>query len=74
MAMKAAISLLVLAAAAAACSTLPIPGLSSVGSGVPQTCEERLSEPACKEGTRCRWINEFKRIDGTYATAHCSAE
>ena len=72
--MRVAMALLVVAAAAAACSTLPIPGLSSVGSGVPQTCEERLSEPVCKEGTRCRWVNEFKRADGTYATAYCSRE
>jgi hypothetical protein len=61
----------VLGALASACSTLPIPGLSSVGSGVPQSCGERFSEALCKDGTRCRWVNEFKRDDGTYATARC---
>jgi hypothetical protein len=52
------------------CSTLPLPGIG-VGSGVPQSCPERLTESSCREGTRCRWINDVRRSDGTYATAHC---
>jgi hypothetical protein len=52
------------------CSTLPLP----VGSGLPATCADRFSEPQCKQGQRCRWINESRRIDGTYATAHCTDE
>jgi len=47
---------------------MPLP---RVGGGVPQTCAERLTEATCKEGQRCRWINASKRLDGTYATAHC---
>ncbi len=50
------------------CSTLPLP----VSSGMPATCGDRFSEAQCKQGTRCRWINEAKRTDGTYATAHCT--
>ncbi len=69
--MRYLVALLAVAAAAGACSTLPLPG---VGSGVPQTCAERLTEPSCREGSRCRWINDARRSDGTYATAHCSAE
>ena len=56
--------------AVAGCAQLPLP----VGSGIPATCAERLTEASCKEGTRCRWIDDFKRADGTYATAHCSEE
>lgn len=52
------------------CAQLPLP----VSSGVPATCSERLTEASCKEGSRCRWINDSKRADGTYATAHCSKE
>ena len=36
-------------------------------------CAGRLSESSCKEGTRCRWVNDYKRADGTWATSHCSA-
>jgi hypothetical protein len=72
--MRVALALLALGALAAACSTLPIPGLSSISSGVPQSCGERLSEAMCNESTRCRWINDFKRDDGTYATAHCAGD
>jgi hypothetical protein len=52
------------------CAQLPLP----VSSGVPATCSERLTEASCKEGSRCRWINDSKRADGTYATAHCQKE
>jgi hypothetical protein len=53
-----------------ACSTLPLPGVT-VGSGVPQSCPERLTESSCREGSRCRWVNDTRRADGSYATAHC---
>jgi hypothetical protein len=36
------------------------------------TCASHLTEAACKEGRGCRWINEHKREDGTFATARCS--
>ena len=36
------------------------------------TCSSRLTEAACKEGRGCRWINEHKREDGTFATARCT--
>jgi hypothetical protein len=52
------------------CASLPLP----VGSGLPATCADRLTEPQCKEGRRCRWINDSKRTDGSYATAHCAEE
>jgi hypothetical protein len=68
--MRYALALLVIGALAAACSTLPLPGVA-VTSGVPQTCPERLTESSCVEGSHCRWVNDSKRIDGTYATAHC---
>jgi hypothetical protein len=63
---------------AGGCASLPLP----VTSGVPETsrpavevtCVERLTEISCREGNRCRWVNDFKRADGTYATAHCTAE
>jgi hypothetical protein len=45
-----------------------------MSSGVPESCAERLTESACNAGQRCRWINDSKRADGTYATAHCSSE
>jgi hypothetical protein len=69
--MRYLVALLALATVAAACSTLPLPGVTS---GVPQTCPERLTESSCREGTRCRWINDSRRADGTYATAHCEKE
>jgi hypothetical protein len=60
--------LLAVCALAGACSTLPLP----VGSGLPATCSDRFSETQCMQGQRCRWINDSKRSDGTYATAHCT--
>jgi hypothetical protein len=66
--------LLAVGALAAACSTLPLPGGVNVSSGVPLTCPERLTESSCIEGSRCRWINDSRRADGTYATAHCEGE
>jgi hypothetical protein len=60
--------LLALGAFAGGCSTLPVP----VGSGLPATCADRFTESQCKQGQRCRWINDAKRTDGTYATAHCT--
>jgi hypothetical protein len=67
--MRHVAALLALAVLAAGCASIPLPG---VGSGVPQTCAERLTEPSCSEGRSCRWINDAKRGDGTYATAHCA--
>lgn len=52
------------------CAALPLP----VTSGVPSTCSDRLTEPSCTQGQRCRWINDYRRTDGTYATAHCADE
>lgn len=69
--MRYLVALLAIAAVVGACSTLPLPG---VGSGVPQTCAERLTESQCREGTRCRWVNDSRRADGTYATAHCEGQ
>jgi hypothetical protein len=69
--MRVVISLLAVGLVAVGCSSLPLPG---IGSGVPTTCEERLTESSCKEGNRCLWINDSKRADGTYATAHCTKE
>jgi hypothetical protein len=68
--MRFALALLSVGALLSGCATLPLP----VGSGIPATCAERLTESSCREGTRCRWIGDFKRADGTYATAHCSEE
>jgi hypothetical protein len=62
--------LLTACAIAGGCSTLPVP----VGSGLPATCADRFSEPQCKQGQRCRWINDARRTDGTYATARCADE
>jgi hypothetical protein len=45
-----------------------------VGSGLPATCSDRFTETQCTQGQRCRWINDSKRSDGTYATAHCTDE
>jgi hypothetical protein len=69
--MRYPLALLVIGVGLGACSTLPLPG---VGSGMPQTCAERLTESQCREGPRCRWINDTRRPDGTYATAHCETE
>jgi hypothetical protein len=71
--MRYLLALLAVAVAVGACSTLPLPGVN-VGSGVPQTCSERLTESSCREGTRCLWIKDGRRSDGTYATAHCTSE
>lgn len=68
--MRYLLALLTVGAVLSACSTLPLPGVN-VGSGVPQTCAERLTEAQCREGSRCRWVNDARRADGTYATAHC---
>jgi len=46
------------------------PGFSS--SPAFSTCAGQLTEPACKERRGCRWINEHKREDGTFATARCA--
>lgn len=62
--------LLAVVAVAGGCSTLPVP----VGSGLPATCADRFTETQCKQGQRCRWINDSRRSDGTYATAHCTDE
>lgn len=35
-------------------------------------CAERLTEPACKQATQCRWLGEYKRNDGTLASSHCA--
>jgi hypothetical protein len=66
--MRFLVALLTLASAAAGCAQLPMP----ITSGVPQTCADRLTESACKEGSRCSWVSEHKRADGTLATARCS--
>jgi hypothetical protein len=71
--MRYLLALLAVGAAVGACSSLPLPGVS-VGSGVPQSCGERLSESSCREGNRCRWVNEARRADGTIATSHCEGE
>jgi hypothetical protein len=71
--MRYLLALLAVGAAVGACSSLPLPGVS-VGSGVPQSCGERLTESSCGEGTRCRWVNETRRADGTIATSHCEGE
>ena len=71
--MRYLVALLAVGALVSACSTLPLPGVG-VGSGVPQSCTERLTESSCREGTRCRWVNDVRRSDGTYATAHCESE
>jgi len=62
--------LLAVGVGACGCSTLPLP----VGSGLPATCADRFTEDQCRQSQRCRWINDAKRIDGTYATAHCTEE
>jgi hypothetical protein len=69
--MRYVLALLAIGIVVSACSTLPLPG---IGGGIPQGCSERLTESSCREGTRCRWINEARRADGTLATSHCEAE
>ena len=68
--MRYIMALLAVGALAGGCSTLPWPG-ATVGSGVPQTCSERLTEASCGESTHCRWVKDAVRADGSYATAHC---
>ena len=68
--MRNLVALMGLSALLSGCAQLPLP----VSSGVPATCPERLTEASCREGSRCRWINDSKRADGTYATAHCAHE
>jgi hypothetical protein len=36
------------------------------------TCANQLTEAVCKERRNCRWIKEYKRSDGTSATARCA--
>jgi hypothetical protein len=60
--------LLMLGAVMGGCAALPLP----VGSGLPASCGDRFSESQCMQGQRCRWINDSKRADGTYATARCT--
>ena len=50
----------------------PPPAPSDAKSTTP-TCPELLTEDACKQGTHCRWVSEYKRVDGSWASAHCSA-
>jgi hypothetical protein len=66
--MRRIVGLLAIYAVVSGCAALPVP----VTSGVPTTCADRLTEPSCKEGQRCSWINDYRRSDGTYATAHCT--
>jgi hypothetical protein len=35
-------------------------------------CVDRFSEGACKQRRGCSWVNEYKRTDGTWASAYCS--
>jgi hypothetical protein len=35
-------------------------------------CLDRFSAGACKQRPGCRWVNEYKRTDGTWASAYCS--
>ena len=35
-------------------------------------CLDRFSEGACKQRPGCRWVNDYKRMDGTWASAYCS--
>jgi hypothetical protein len=72
--MRFLLALLAAGLLAAGCSTLPRPGVGSVGSGVPQSCSERLTESSCREGIRCNWVNDSRRSDGTIATAHCESK
>jgi hypothetical protein len=62
--------LVAVGALAGGCASLPLP----VGSGLPATCSDRLTESQCREGQRCRWVNDSRRTDGSYATAHCTEE
>jgi hypothetical protein len=71
--MSRVVGILAIFAVASGCAQLPLP----ITSGVPATgasapCADRLSEPSCKEVERCRWIGDYRRADGTYATAHCT--
>ena len=34
-------------------------------------CVDRFSEGACKQRRGCSWVNEYKRTDGTWASAYC---
>jgi hypothetical protein len=34
-------------------------------------CRDRFSEGACKQRPGCRWVNDYKRMDGTWASANC---
>lgn len=35
------------------------------------TCADQFSETECQTHLGCRWVNAYKREDGTYATAYC---
>jgi hypothetical protein len=48
------------------------PPASSASKTTTPACPELLTEDACKQGTRCVWVSEYKRADGSWATAHCS--
>jgi hypothetical protein len=67
--MKFVVVLLVASAVVSGCGEMPPPATGPMIA----TCEDRFTESACKEGRRCRWVNEYKRADGTTTTARCSA-
>ena len=71
--MRVVLPILAVAAIIGSCSALPIPITSGVPS-TPESCSDRFTEQSCKEGRGCRWINDSRRADGTYATAHCTSE
>src|SRR5262245_26024278 len=35
------------------------------------SCKDRFAEDACKQRSGCTWINQYKRMDGTWASAYC---
>jgi hypothetical protein len=67
------VALLTASAVVSACTQNepPPPAFSPSKPGLP-ACANHLTEAACEEGRRCRWVKEHKRADGTWATAHCA--
>jgi hypothetical protein len=57
------------AAKTAAAPAAPAVKEPAVKEDVP--CRDRFSEGACKQRPGCRWANEYKRMDGTWASANC---
>jgi hypothetical protein len=42
--------------------------------GGKSACADQFSQTDCRAHPGCRWVNAYKRGDGTYATPYCDGQ